>query len=205
MNAIFSRGSATAVLLYVDLFIEGVFGREPHAADGWHVGRELAAYVQKFPQLKAELRKRYEAIGMGPGRAMLEHFFGECGGDDDLSRCLKKYAATGQTYDGPMDRAVRAVALRHEPVQDGSNSFYVHPASVAYIRKYLFGLIDGTRREAALAKSCLIAIDVLRDEHGIAANNSRHPDVLSESPWPLEATQPTAGACRQNSHLSGTR
>ena len=32
---------------------------------------------QKFPQLKAELKKRYEAIGIGPGRAMLEHFFGE--------------------------------------------------------------------------------------------------------------------------------
>ena len=90
---------------------------------------------------------------------------------------VKKYAATGQTYDGRMDGAVRAVALRHEPVQDGSNSFYIHPASVAHIRKFLFGLLSGTSREAALAKSCLIAIDILRDEYGIAANDTRHPDV----------------------------
>ena len=122
MKAILGRDSATAVLLYVDLFIEGVFERGPDASEAWHVGRELAAYVQKFPQLKAELRARYEAIGMGPARAMLEHFFGECGGDDDLIAMFKKYAATDQTYDGPMDRTVRAVALRHEPVQDGSNS-----------------------------------------------------------------------------------
>ena len=74
-----------------------------------------------------------------------------------------------------------------EPVQAGSNSFYIHPASVAHIRKFLFGLLGGTPQEAALAKSCLIAIDVLRDEHDIAANDTRHPDVLSEIPWPPEA------------------
>jgi hypothetical protein len=54
----------------------------------------------------------------------------------------------------------------------------------------LFGLLGGTSQEAALAKSCLIAIDVLRDEFGIAANDTRHPDVLSEIPWPAEAAQP---------------
>jgi hypothetical protein len=151
------------------------------------VGRELASYVQKFPQLKSELKKRYEAVGTGPARAMLEHFFGESGGDDALIAMVKKYAATGQTYDHNMDRAVSAVALRHEPVQEGSNSFYIHPASVAHIRKFLFGLLGGTPQEAAVAKSCLIAIDVLRDEHGIAANDIRHPDVLSEIPWPPEA------------------
>ena len=104
---------------------------------------------------------------------------------------VKKYAATGQAYDGRMNRVVRAVALRHEPVREDSNSFYVHPASVAHIRKFLFGQLGGTPQEAALAKSCLIAIDVLRDEHGIAANDTRHPDVLSEIPWPPEAEPPS--------------
>jgi hypothetical protein len=41
--------------------------------------------------------------------------------------------------------------------------------------------------EAALAKRCLIAIDQLRDEHGIAEDDTRHPDVMSGRPWPLEA------------------
>jgi hypothetical protein len=100
---------------------------------------------------------------------------------------IRKYAATRRTYDGAMARAVRAVALWHEPVQEGSSSFYVHPASVGHIRKFLFALLGGTSQEAALATSCLIAIDVLRDEYGIAANDTRHPDVLSEIPWPPEA------------------
>ena len=187
MKSILGRDSATAVLLYVDLFTEGLFGFGPRAVDAWHVGRELAAYVQKFPQLKFELKKRYEAIGTGPARAMLEHLFEELGGDDTFVAMVKKYAATGQAYDVRMDGVVRAVALRHEPMREGPNSFYIIPASVAHIRRFLFGLLGCTPQEAALAKSCLIAIDVLRDEHGIAANDARHPDVLSEIPWPPEA------------------
>jgi hypothetical protein len=58
MNAILGRDSAEAVLLYVGLFIEGVFGKGPHAIDAWHVGRQVAEYAQKFPQLKAELKRR---------------------------------------------------------------------------------------------------------------------------------------------------
>jgi hypothetical protein len=190
MKNILGRDSATAVLLYIDLVIEGVFGREPHAAEAWHAGRQLGEYVQKFPQLKAELRKRYEAVGTGPACAMLEHFFGEFGDDEDLITMIKKYAAAGQIYDGRMADTVRAIALRHEPVHDGSNSFYIYPASVVHVRKLLFDLLGGGLQDAALAKSCLIAIDILRDEHGIAANDTRHPEVLSEIPWPPEAGQP---------------
>jgi len=100
---------------------------------------------------------------------------------------IKKYAASGRTYDGRMAEAVRAVALRHEPAQDGSSYFYIHPASVAQVRKFLFNLLRSTSPEAALAKSCLIEIDLLRDEYGVAANDTRHPDVLSDRPWPFES------------------
>jgi hypothetical protein len=187
MKAVSGRDSDSAVLLYVDLYIEGVFGRGPHAADGWHVGRELAAHVREFPHLKPELKKRYDAVSIGPARAMLEHLFGEIGGDDDLIAMVKKYAASCQPYDGRMAGAVRAVALREVPAFDGSNSFYIQPASVAQVRKSLFALLGGSPQEAALARSCLTAIDILRDEHGIAANDTRHPDVMSEIPWPPEA------------------
>lgn len=86
-----------------------------------------------------------------------------------------------------MAEVIRAAALRHEPVKEGSNAFYVRPVSVAHVRKSLFDLLRGSPQEAALASRCLSAIDVLRDEHGIAANDTRHTDVMSERPWPVEA------------------
>jgi hypothetical protein len=187
MSAVLGRDSLSATLLYVDLLIEGVFGQGPNAVDAWHVGRELVAYVQKYPELKPELRRRYQLVGPGCARAMLEYFFGEAGEDEDLIAMVKTYAASGQPCDGRMDGAIRAVALRREPVQDGSNSYYIHPVPVARLRKSLFDLLSGTSQEAALAKTCLIAVDVLRDEYGIASGDSRHPDALSEIPWPQEA------------------
>jgi NACHT C-terminal Alpha/Beta 2 len=187
MKVILGRDSATAVLMYVDLVVEGVFGQGRDGASAWQIGRELAVYVRKFPHLKAELKKRYQAIGAGPAQAMLERVFGELGSDEDLIAMVERYAARRRAYDGHMAEAVRAVALRHEPVQDSYNSFYIHPASVSQVRKFLFSLLRGTKQEAALAKSCLTAIDVLRDQHGIAANDTRHPDVMSEIPWPSEA------------------
>jgi hypothetical protein len=186
MKAILGRDSPSAVLLYVDLFIEGVFGQGPHSVSAWHVGRALAGYVEKFPQIKAELTKRYEAPGSGRARAMFEYVFGEVGDADDFIAMVKQYTMGGQSYDGRMAGAVRAVALRKVPVSDG---YYIHPASVAQVRKFLFGLLQGTPQEHALADNCLTAIDALRDEHGIAANDTRHPDVMSEVPWPPEARQ----------------
>jgi hypothetical protein len=190
MRAIIGRDTPSAVLLYVDLYIEGVFGHGPHGVDAWHVAREVVPYVEKYPQLKTELKKRYEAVGGGPARAMLEHFFGQVGDGDDLIAMIAKYAAEAQTYDNRMAAAVRAVALRHEPVQENPNTFYIHAALVAPIRKILFRLLDGPPKEAALADSCIVQIDLLRDEYGIASNDTRHPNVMSELPWPPE-TGPT--------------
>jgi len=187
MQAILNRGSLESVLLYVDLFIERILGIGPHGVNAWHVGRQLAEYAQKFLELKPELRKRYETVGKGPGQTMLEHFFGEAAGEDDLLAMVKKYAANNQPYNGEMARAVEAVAVDKVPVAEGSNAYNIYPAPVGKLRKALFDLLNGSSMEAAIAKKCLDAIDELRDEHGIAADDARHPDVMSERPSPPEA------------------
>ena len=183
LRAFLNRDAPDAVLLYVDLVIEQIFGE----AENYYVGRQLAEYVQKHPELKPELKRRYEAAGNGPCRKMLEHFFSEAGDEDDLIAMVKKYAANGQSYDGLMARAVEAVALDHVPVAGSSNVFNIYPASVGNLRKKLFGFLGGSPAKAALAQKCLEAIDCARDEYGIAANDARHPDVLAERPWPPEA------------------
>jgi hypothetical protein len=187
MRAILNRGTLESVLIYVDLFIERVLGTQPHGVDAWHVGRQLVEYAERFPELRPELKNRYEAVSSGPGRRMLEHFLGEMAGEDDLIAMVKKYAANNQAYDGQLALAVEAVATDKVPVAEGSNTYNIYPAPVGKLRKALFDLVSGSAKEAALAKECLTAVDRLRDEHGIAANDTRHPDVMSEQPWPPEA------------------
>jgi hypothetical protein len=190
MRAILNRGTLNSILLYVDLFIERVLGTEPHGVDAWHVGRQLAEYAVRFPELKLELKKRYETVDSGPGRRMLEHFFGEAASQDDLVAMVKKYAADGQAYDGPIASVIEAVAVDKVSIAEGSNAYNIYPAPVGNLRKALFDFLSGSPTEATLAKKCLIAIDEIRDKHGIAANDTRHPDVMSERPWPPE-TAPT--------------
>jgi hypothetical protein len=79
-----------------------------------------------------------------------------------------------------------SVAVHKIPVAEGSNAYSIYPAPVGSLRKALFDQLDGLPMKAAIARRCLEAIDKLRDEHGIAANDARHPDVTSERPWPPE-------------------
>ena len=55
MRAILGRDSLVAVLLYVELYIEGVFGRGHHAVDPWHVSRELVPLHSDYDSLNVGL------------------------------------------------------------------------------------------------------------------------------------------------------
>ena len=132
------------------------------------------------------MKKRYEDLGILPGRAMLEHLFGECGGEDELIAMVRNMpqqakptmaAWTVLSYgrDAARADAGRLQFLLHSAGLGGAHT----KISVRPAQRYLAG---GSARE-----NCLIAIDILRDEYGVAANDTRHPDVLSERPWPIEA------------------
>jgi len=189
MQTFLGRKTASAVSLYIELFIEGVFGQGRQSVSTWHAARELTTYLQRFPNIEENLRRRYETDANGTLRALFEQLVGEIGGEQNFVAMFRKYAATGQRYDNSMAQAIRAVTLQHELVSEGSNSYHVQPAHVGQLRRHLFGMLQEFRQEASLARSCLNAIDTLRDEYGTAANDTRHPDVQSDIPWPEEAGQ----------------
>jgi len=187
-RAILSRDTASAAIMCLELVTDGVLGKGPHSTDIWHLAQQIVPLVERHPELEADLRKRYGRMVEGPGRSLIENLFSEMGDGDDVIEMVKSYIAAGQAYNGQLARALRGASLRHEPVAGSANSYYVRPASVAKLRKFLFGLTDGKANEAALALRCLVEIDELRDEHGIAAGDPRHPDIRSDRPWPPEAS-----------------
>lgn len=188
MQAILDRGTSEAVLLYVDLYIAGILGTGRDTVDAWHVGQQLIGYVQKFPELRHELKKRYKESQAHRVRAILENFFSEKADNDDLIAMIKSYAANGQNFDGTVARAVECVTLDRIRAAGSSNSYNIYPASVAELRKTLFALLNDSPREAGLARRCLERIDHLRDEHGFAAGDPRHPDIMTGRHWPPETS-----------------
>ena len=186
-RVILSRDTASAALLCLDLVTEGVLGRGPNSTDSWHLAQQMTPLVERHSDLKAELKNRYRAMTAGTALSVLANLFGEIADGDDVMELVKKYIAAGKGLDGQLARALRQATIWHEPVPGAERSFYIRPASVAKLRKFLFGIVGGAAPAAALAVRCLIEIDELRDEHGIAAGDPRHPDIRSDRPWPSEA------------------
>jgi len=150
----------------LELVTDGVLGKGPHAADSWHLARQIAPLVERHPDLEADLRKRYGRMADGPGRNLIENLLGETGDGDDVIEMVKSYIATGQAYNGQLARALRGATLWHEPVAGSENSYYVRPASVANLRRFLFGFTSGEANGMALAVRCLVEIDELRMNTG---------------------------------------
>jgi len=188
-NAIVRRGTASAALLLIDLASEGVLGNQPGGVDAWSLSERLTPLVREFPEVKAELSRRYQSGSGGPGDSLIEHIFVKLGDVDCFMALVQGYAWQNKRFDGLLDMAVQDIALRKEPVEGWSGAFEYQPVAIAKLRKDLFAMLNGTPHEAALAEACLSAIDRLRDEHGSAASEPRHPDIESGRPWPLAAAE----------------
>ena len=117
-------------------------------------------------------------------------FFGEAASADDLIVMVNKYATNNQSYDGAMARAVESITVDEVPVSEGSNVYNTHPAPVGGTRMALFELLSASLKEAALAHNCLIAIDELRDEHGIAAGDTGIPTLCRGGPGRPKQNRP---------------
>lgn len=70
------------------------------------------------------------------------------------------------------------------PSETWQNAFELVPEPAAHLRKALFNR-TALPASAALAKACLIRIDELRDDYGLADGEPRHPDLASGRPWPV--------------------
>jgi hypothetical protein len=136
--------------------------------------------------LKAELLRRSQLRGGGPGHQLIERVLAELGDTACLLALVQAYAWSHRQFDGLLEFAIREVALHH-PAEGAAGAYELRPMTMTTLRKDLFAMLTGTPHEAALAEACLTAIDELRDEYGAAEFEPRHPDIKSGRPWPLAA------------------
>lgn len=81
-------------------------------------------------------------------------------------------------------RAVERVVTERVPSTLWSGTFEVIPAAAGELRRTLLAMsTDGGPGDAAA--QCLRIIDAIRDRHGMAEQEPRHPDLASGKPWPL--------------------
>ena len=185
VRTIVKRGSEAAGIMLMDIAASG-----PGASDAnsFWIGRELLALIQRHPDLRPELLRRYRAASGGNRRMAFEYAIAELGDAEAVLTLVRSYAVRGQAFDGLLANAIREAALSKEPAAGWSSAYELHPVPLPELRKELFAMLQSTTANtAALAEHCLTAIDELRDEYGSSEFEPRHPDVESDQPWPRAA------------------
>ena len=183
--AILRRGTASASLLVIDLTSEGRLATHSGRIDVWSLSERMAPVVEELPGARAELIRRYQRSDGGPAGDLIAHILVKAGDVDGFMAVAQYYALKRRPFDGLLEMGLRNIALRMEPVDGWAGAFEYQPVAIAKLRKDLFAMAGGTPQEAAVAVGCLNMIDILRDEHGAAASEPRHPNIESGRAWPV--------------------
>ena len=181
VGAVLQLGTETALVKVLEM--ADVDPKVMGAHGGYAHERQLQALLAGSPALRATLLARYKKGEFRRAGGPVEMALAAAADADTLLTMVEVKGRQGITHTHYLHGAVEAVVLEHRPL--GGNSYEIHGVNAEKLRKALFATIDGPSGE--LAKTCLVRIDKLRDEHGRVEFEPRHPDIGTGRPWPLEA------------------
>jgi hypothetical protein len=159
----------------------------PGQADSWWLSEQIAERCRVNPEFKAVVVKRYHSSIAGKSHELIELVASKIGDPALFMEMVKNYASSGRPFDGILNMAIEEMGLAKEPTDGWSSTYNLHPVPLTAVRKELFSMLLASPPEAKLAEACLLQIDQLRDDHGQAEFEPRHPDVEADRAWPTAA------------------
>jgi hypothetical protein len=115
---------------------------------------------------------------------VLEYAIAEAPDDEGILLIIRAYARQEKRELAALEPAIRHLAVGQRPSETFRGAVEQFSIDVADVRRRLFALVLRGDAEAQLAGDCLTLIDELRDEHGSAESEPRHPDITADRPWP---------------------
>ena len=185
LNAVLTRGTETACLMFFDLVCDPAIVGAKKKIDGWTFSNRLAEFITTRPHLRSELVRRYQEAKFAACHPLIEQVLAKSPDSDVILALVRSYAARKKQFDNLLRTAVKEVALEQRPVPDWQGAYEQHGVAVPELRRRLFAVTGGDNEESYLATLCLVAIDELRDEYGHVDSEPRHPDIESGRPWPF--------------------
>jgi hypothetical protein len=185
LAALGKRDTPAARRILLELVCEGVYDAEPRPVDAWSLARKLASDIARDSDLRRAIYDRCENQPGGPGSQILQAAIADAADGDGVLLLLRCQARQGKTVLGPLGTAIRHVAEGSRPSPYGTNSREMFSVGVPQLRKDLFALTSDGGVEGKLAVASLMAIDEIRDDHGVAEAEPRHPDISAGRPWPI--------------------
>ena len=178
------RGSSYAARVLLELISEGTFRGRKENADPLFLARKLAVGMTEDETVRRGVYERYERDPSGTAGSVLEYAIAEAPDDDGILLLIRSYAAQGRRKLDALEHAIRHLAVGLRPSETFQGAEEQFSIDIAALRHRLFALFLRGDTDAQLAGDCLTLIDDLRDEHGSAESEPRHPDITADRPWP---------------------
>lgn len=187
VEALIACDTETSIKTLLDLICSGKLSLNKRSIDGWMLARGLAGNIRSYPELRAELTRRYEELAPSAGKSVLTLVIAELADIEGLLTLIRGYATEGRPFDGTLNIMIKEIALRKQPLKHLEGAYELYSVDLSMLRKQLFAMLTDNAAKVRVAEACLIAIDELRDEYGRVDSEPRHPDILSGLSWPLSA------------------
>ncbi|MFT3955775.1 MAG: hypothetical protein QM722_15715 [Piscinibacter sp.] len=183
--ALEKRGSLSSLRMLLDLICDGAVRGEGGRPDTWTFGRRLAAGMQSQPEFRADVYARVASGVALPAMAILEYAVAETPDEAGVMLLVGSHGTTGRAFSETLASAIENLCVEQRPLSDWVGAYEQISTPVPALRKRLFDVSrTATSNESSLALACLIHIDELRDMHGVASGEPRHPDIATGAPWP---------------------
>lgn len=182
INAFMASRSTTAMVHLLNLIGDGKL--KDRDVGSWSLSNTLADLMSNNPDCLKKARELYLSAPPEMAR-LLELAFGHIGEPELLLMTIRGYAKRGQPFDGSLERAIENVAFLRVPSEGWVGAFEWQPVSIAHLREKIFSMLEGTQQEREIAKACLEALDIMRDDRGSPLQEPRHPNLASGKPWPI--------------------
>ena len=161
----------------IDAVSDGRLGKD--SRDLW--ARELGTRLADFPDVRREIHERLRADPPPNGLVSLAHIVAEALDEDGVIVLVELEQRLGQRFIGHHD--VQDVVTERVLAPDMHSAYELVPAAAPSLRRCLFALTQDT--PCGAAARTLTTIDIIRDEHGAAPSEPRHPDLTSNREWPV--------------------
>ena len=183
--ALEKRDTLSSLRMLLDLICGGEAKDEGGRPDARTFGRRLAAGMQSHPEFRSDVYARVASGVAPPAMAILEYAVAESPDEAGVMLLVGSHSATGRAFSGTLKSAIEKLVVEQRPLSDWAGAYEQISTPVPSLRKRLFEMArTAIGNESDLALASLVHIDELRDLHGVASGEPRHPDIASGAPWP---------------------
>jgi len=181
LEAVVRRGTELSATLLLDQICDGKLS--DRGINSWSLARKISGLFKNHPDVNSDLICRYGKAPYG-SKAILKEIMAEVATEEGLLELVRRYSESGQKFDQTLVSMIKNIALGKKYLEQ-SQAYQYYSIDSSDLRRKLFSMLIDVGALANLAKSCLIEIDKLRDEHERVNSEPRHPDVESGRPWPI--------------------